>query len=317
MSSKPSLLPPCGEGFPLTNSGFRNPPPEAGSPSEPHPRPAPLDGRGDPSDPQRMALRYDMFGASHKGHVRTRNEDSWWTDPTTGLAVVADGMGGHPAGADASAVAVRAFVDAIRADTIGSSPDGGETMALGVIAAHEGIRTAVGVEPKHEGMGTTLTAARLSPSGRMTFAHVGDSRLYRLRDGELHALTRDHTWVAEAVETGQIPPSAAATHPMAHVLTQAVGIDAAPEPDVGEYDVREGDLLLLCSDGLTGPVAEDDIRGLLNEALGDDSLDEAPARLIAAALTRGGPDNITAVVVHAVGSSNGDSPTPARPDAAG
>ncbi|MBT8403807.1 MAG: protein phosphatase 2C domain-containing protein [Gemmatimonadetes bacterium] len=264
-----------------------------------------------------MAFRYDMFGASHKGHVRTRNEDSWWTDPTAGLAVVADGMGGHPAGADASAVAVRAFVDAVGSDTVASGPDRGGTMAQGVIAAHQGIRSAVDVEPTHEGMGTTLTAARLCPSGRMMFAHVGDSRLYRLRSGELRAITRDHTWVAEAVETGQIAPSAAATHPMSHVLTQAVGIDAAPEPDVGEDDVRDGDLLLLCSDGLTGPVADDEIRSVLCEALGDDSLDEAPARLIAAALTRGGPDNITAVVIRAVGSSNGASTSTDHPDPVG
>jgi protein phosphatase len=247
-----------------------------------------------------MLFRFDMYGASHKGHVRARNEDAFWTDPATGLAVVADGMGGHPAGADASAVAVRAFVDAVAPNVEESRTPTGDAMANGVAAAHEGIREAVCVEPSREGMGTTLTAAMLAPRGAMTVAHVGDSRLYRLRGKELRALTRDHTWIAEAVEAGHIPASAASSHPMSHVLTQAVGVDYPPEPDVDEHEVEDGDVLLLCSDGLTGPVDDRAIQTILQTAAGEDRFDEAPAQLIAAALTRGGPDNITAVVVRVV-----------------
>lgn len=256
-----------------------------------------------------------MHAASHRGRVRPRNEDAWWLDPDGRFAVVADGMGGHPAGADASALAVEAFaralIDARSPDSVeGSERTRGEAMARSVDAAHAGIRAAVEVEPEREGMGTTLTAVWFGPRGDLILAHVGDSRAYRLRDGTLEPLTRDHTWVAEAVETGRIPASAAERHPMAHVLTQAVGVDFPPLPDVDRFDVRSGDVILLCSDGLTGPVADARIREILADAVAGGRVAEAPDRLVDAALEGGGPDNVTAVVVQVRGSANGDGPLP-------
>lgn len=255
-----------------------------------------------------------MHAASHRGHVRSRNEDAWWFDPRVGVAVVADGMGGHPAGADASALAVEAFARALTGGTPSDAPESrparGAAMARSVDAAHAGIRAAVESQPAWEGMGTTLTAVWFGPDDDLYLAHVGDSRAYRLRDGRLEALTRDHTWVAEAVATGRIPASAAERHPMSHVLTQAVGVDMPPLPDVDRFDVRPGDVFLLCSDGLTGPVPEERIWEILSQALSVDRLAEAPDDLIDAALGGGGPDNITAVVVRARGTSNGDGVPP-------
>ncbi len=246
-----------------------------------------------------MAFEFDMYGLSHTGHVRTRNEDTLLLDPDAGLAVIADGMGGHPGGADASALAVRLFVDEfLREDVIHSSLAWGETMARSVAAAHAGVRKAVQADPALEGMGTTLTAAALTPDGRLIVAHVGDSRGYRLRAGNLTRLTRDHTWVAEAIEQGILSTRAAADHPMAHVITQAVGIEYAPAPDIEAHALEAGDLLLLCSDGLTGPVPDDAIRATLLSALAHGRLDDAPRRLIAAALANGGPDNVTVAVVQ-------------------
>lgn len=245
-----------------------------------------------------------MYAASHRGRVRPRNEDAWCLDPDGRFCVVADGMGGHPAGADASALAVEAFARSLRGaptanGSVASPRARGEAMARCVEAAHSGIRAAVEAEPDREGMGTTLTALWFGGEGDLILAHVGDSRAYRLRDRRLEPLTRDHTWVAEAVETGRIAPGAAARHPMAHVLTQAVGVDMPPLPDVERWDVRRGDVFLLCSDGLTGPVSDDRIRTILVRAAARGDLASAPEHLVDAALEGGGPDNVTAVVVVA------------------
>lgn len=247
-----------------------------------------------------------MWASSHRGRVRARNEDAWWLDPALRLAMVADGMGGHPAGADASALAVRAFSGALTRDGEGSSNgDRGEAMARSVEAAHGDIRAAVEAEPAHEGMGTTLTAAALGPGDELFVAHVGDSRAYLFRDGVLVALTRDHTWVREAVEMGRIPAGAADNHPMSHVLTQAVGIEFAPRPDVERVQLRADDVVLLCSDGLTGPVPDAEIRRILDDAAASATLDAAPERLVEAALDAGGPDNVTVVVLLATDAASG------------
>jgi protein phosphatase len=253
-----------------------------------------------------MIPRLDMHAASHIGLVRQRNEDSWWFDTHSGIAVVADGMGGHPAGADASALAVSAF-----ADTFGSGPREwsseqlGETMAEGIERAHDRIRQAADDDESLEGMGTTLTALAFGPDGGLVVGHVGDSRAYRYRDDVLELLTHDQTWVADAIASGRLSPRAASAHPLSHVLTQAVGVDLSPTPDVTRHEARNGDVYLLCSDGLTGPVSDELIHQVLADTVPDGRLDEAAPRLIEAALAAGGPDNITAVLVRFLGVARG------------
>ncbi len=253
-----------------------------------------------------MNFRLDMHASTHKGLVRQRNEDSWWFDPQSGLAVVADGMGGHPAGADASALAVGALADTFASDTRERSAEAlSETMAEGVERAHRCIRRAVLDDESLDGMGTTLTALAFGSGGCMVVGHVGDSRAYRFRDEVLELLTDDHTWVADAIASGHLSPGAAASHPLSHVLSQAVGVDLTPTPDVTRHDARNGDVLLLCSDGLTGPVSDAMIRDILAEAVPTGRIDEIPPRLIDAALAAGGPDNITAVLVRVIGLADG------------
>lgn len=245
-----------------------------------------------------------MHAATHTGLVRRRNEDSWWFDTTSGIAVVADGMGGHPAGADASALAVAAFADTFGAGIHeGSAEELGETMAEAVGRAHESIRDAVDDDESLDGMGTTLTALAFGSTGGLVVGHVGDSRAYRFRGDALDRLTEDHTWVADAIASGQLSPDVVTSHPLSHVLSQAVGVDLSPTPDVTRYEVESGDVYLLCSDGLTGPVPDHLIRQILAEAIPNGRIEGAPPRLIEAALAAGGPDNITAVLVRVLAAS--------------
>jgi protein phosphatase len=245
-----------------------------------------------------------MHAATHKGLVRQRNEDSWWFDPTSGIAVVADGMGGHPAGADASALAVGAFADTFGAGNQEESVDRlGETMAEAVERAHQSIRDAVDDDESLDGMGTTLTALAFGSEGRLVVGHVGDSRAYRFRGDALELLTEDHTWVADAIAAGQLSPAVATSHPFSHVLSQAVGGDLSPTPDVTHHETQSGDVYLLCSDGLTGPVGDDLIRQILADTAPSGRIEDAPPQLIEAALAAGGPDNITAVLVRVLAVS--------------
>ena len=251
-----------------------------------------------------MNVRLDMHAATHKGLVRQRNEDSWWFDTTSGIAVVADGMGGHPAGADASALAVGAFADAFGDGGHEESfEELGETMAEAVGQAHESIRDAVDDDESLDGMGTTLTALAFGSEGGLVVGHVGDSRAYRFRSDALEQLTEDHTWVADAIASGQLSPDVATSHPLSHVLSQAVGVDLPPTPDVTQHEVQSGDVYLLCSDGLTGPVSDDLIRQILSDTVPNGRLEDAPPRLIEAALAAGGPDNITTVLVRVLAAS--------------
>lgn len=217
-------------------------------------------------------------------------------------------MGGHPAGADASALAVGALADTFGADAPeGSAEALSETMAEGVERAHRRIRDAVLDDESLEGMGTTLTALAFGSDDGMVVGHVGDSRAYRFRDGALELLTDDHTWVADAIAAGHLSPRAAESHPMSHVLSQAVGVDLSPTPDVTRHELRNGDVLLLCSDGLTGPVPDERIRDILAEAVPTGRLEEVAPRLIEAALAGGGPDNVTAVLIRVIGVAEGES----------
>lgn len=234
-------------------------------------------------------MRYIWSAASHQGMVRQNNEDALYPDssgesdgPVT--LMVADGMGGHVAGEVASRLAVNA------AASIDVEP------ADRVAAGNRAIREEVAREPGLEGMGTTLTLVTLTPEGTATFAHVGDSRGYLLRDGELRQVTQDHTVAAEYVALGRIDAAEAAAHPQRHMLTRTLGLTRFVNIDETDVQLEPGDRMLLCSDGLTEMVPDSRI----SEALADATPDEAAWKLIEMANAAGGVDNISVIVVDAL-----------------
>ncbi len=235
-------------------------------------------------------LRFSSAGRSHPGLVRSNNEDSGFAGPY--LQLVADGVGGAAAGEIASATA--AYVTSALA--MGTpQPDLLELLDRAVRISHEQIRAGTALDPARTGMGTTLTAL-LTDGRHVALAHVGDSRAYLLRDGELTQLTRDQTLVQTLVDEGLITRDEARRHPYKNVVLQAVDGDRPATPDLGLVDVRPGDRLLVCSDGLSDLVDDEQIRA----CLADGEVAEAVDRLVEAALAAGGRDNVTCVVSDVV-----------------
>jgi protein phosphatase len=233
-----------------------------------------------------VALRIvEQAGRTDVGRQRTANEDSLVVRPP--LFAVADGMGGAKAGEVASAVAVEAVEHARE------SGEPAEAQLADIVrAANRRIYDLAVADESRRGMGTTLTLAKVH-GDEVSLAHVGDSRAYRMRDGELAQLTRDHSLVAELERSGQITAEAAEHHPQRSIITRALG----PEPDV-EVDTytlagREGDVFLICSDGLTSMISDDEVTSILRSAA---SLDDAAEALVRAANQSGGKDNITVIL---------------------
>ena len=243
-----------------------------------------------------MTLRIaEQVGRTDVGRQRDVNEDALVLEPP--FFAVADGMGGAKAGEVASSMAADAFA--------GESDSGepAEAQLTRILReANRRIYERAATDDSHRGMGTTVTAAKVT-GDEISLGHVGDSRAYRLRDGELEQLTRDHSLVAELERSGQITPEAAEHHPQRSIITRALG----PEPDVqvDTYTLagRADDLFLLCSDGLTSMVSNDELGSILRSAA---TLDEAADSLVRAANQSGGKDNIT-VVLFRLG--NGDAVT--------
>lgn len=226
---------------------------------------------------------------THVGLVRRQNEDSAWFDEARGVYAVADGMGGHMAGEVASAMAIEAVKNMACSD----AAPGISAMRDMVFAGHEAIYTHALRNPQCSGMGTTLSA--LWHSGSYAYiAHVGDSRIYRLRSGVLEQITQDHSLVEELVRARIITKEEARTHPRRNIITRALGTRGENMPDMLAADVQKGDIWLLCSDGLTGMVEDDVICCTLREY----PLEEAADRLIDLALKAGGKDNVTLVLYH-------------------
>ncbi|HUG40261.1 MAG TPA: PP2C family serine/threonine-protein phosphatase [Longimicrobiales bacterium] len=238
-------------------------------------------------------MNFTFAGLTNQGRVRERNEDALLQRPERGLFAVADGMGGHAAGDVASRVAV----DVLDEHTLAAGRDPGRAdLASAIGAAHRAILRAARAEPQLHGMGTTLTALRIGSDGSCTIAHVGDSRAYRLREGSFEQLTRDQTWVQEQVEAGALTPAQARRHPFAAVITCALGIeDVRLDIQLLEPPCAAGDLFLLCSDGLTARLEDEDLADLL---AGREDLEEAARTLVDAANAAGGPDNITVLLVR-------------------
>jgi PPM family protein phosphatase len=231
----------------------------------------------------------DHYEKTDTGRQRRANEDSLFA--RSPLFAVADGMGGAQAGEVASRTAVAAFEAAI--DTDGDRPVE-RVLAERVQAANAEIYDLSRSRPELAGMGTTLTALYVGEDD-VTFAHVGDSRAYVLRDAEMVKLTKDHSLVDELVEQGELTPEEAEHHPQRSVITRALGPEPIVDVDTGTFGARAGDVYLLCSDGLTTMVAAAHVKAILceHERLGD-----AARALIAAANAAGGRDNITVVLVR-------------------
>jgi protein phosphatase len=227
------------------------------------------------------------------GLRRTANEDCFAHAGSAGLYLVADGMGGHTAGQVASKLATEGTVQAYRRV---ASADASLTEKLRycVAAANREVFDTAQKKPELQGMGTTLVAL-LAGRGRIALAHVGDSRAYLIRGGRVRRLTDDHSLVAELVRRREITEVAARGHPHRHVLTRALGVRRSVEADLAELTPAVGDVVVLCSDGLTGHVQDAEIAKAVSH---NDDLDAVCEGLVDLANARGGEDNITVALVR-------------------
>lgn len=241
-------------------------------------------------------MRLCAGGRSDVGLRRRTNEDRFGEDAGVGLYLVADGMGGHTAGQVASALAIDTTLDAVRAGTVGEGSLS-ERLRRAVAVANSRIFSAAQARPEYTGMGTTLVAL-LVEGARAAIAHVGDSRAYRVREGRIRQLTDDHSVVGELQRRGAISADAAREHPHRHVLTRAVGVRPEIEPDLSEVGLEPGDVFVLCSDGLTHHVRDEEIA---REVAAPGEPSEACRRLVELANVRGGEDNVTVLVVRCDG----------------
>ncbi len=234
-------------------------------------------------------MRISGSGAeSNVGRKRRHNEDSFVHAPP--MFAVADGMGGAQAGEVASSLAAAALVE----ESIDPRATGEEAIVELVRVANRRVHQRAIDDSAAAGMGTTMTVAVFHPDGTVVIGHVGDSRAYRLRDGELEQLTNDHSLVAELVRRGELTPAEAEVHPQRSVITRALGTDFDVDVDAFTVQSRDGDVFLLCSDGLTTMVDAETIADIVQR--GKDTLEAAAHALIRAANDRGGDDNITAVL---------------------
>jgi len=245
-----------------------------------------------------------MAGISDPGMMRECNEDALILKPETGLAVLADGMGGHLAGEVASAMAVdiisRHIAQALDAPptTNASSADlslEASVLVEAVRQANAAIYEASHSKPEYNGMGTTVVVT-LFHDNKVCVAHVGDSRLYRYRSEHLEQLTEDHSMVQELLRRGLISPEEARTSANKNLVTRALGVDPSVQVDVAEQMVQKEDLYLLCSDGLSDVLEDSDVELLLRTFGGN--LEDAGRQIVTEVNSKGGPDNVSVVLVR-------------------
>ena len=238
---------------------------------------------------------------SDVGCQRDNNEDAYayWEPASEAdyerkgrLAIVADGMGGHEGGQEASSLAVEA-IQQIYGQASGKDPQ--VQLAHAFREAHERIHQSAAKNPQLRGMGTTATALVLV-AHNLYYSHVGDSRLYLVREGKVERLTQDHSYVSRLVQNGVITSEEAETHPQRHILTAALGAGTEFSPDIPQQPiaVQAGDVLVLCTDGLWGQVSEEEV----GRAVKEKDPEQACRELVDLAKKRGGPDNITVQVLR-------------------
>ena len=251
-----------------------------------------------------MKITYQ--GTTDVGKKRKGNEDSLFINAEQNLFVVADGMGGHAAGEVASKVAVDAineFVVLTSGDEEITWPFGldenisydGNRLKTAIRFANRKVLEATREKSEYEGMATTV-AAVLVDGTSANLGHVGDSRVYLVRNGKIDQLTSDHSWVNEQIQSGVISSDQARSHPLRNVVTRALGGKPDLQVDMQVHKIEPGDLLLLCSDGLTTMIPDEDIARVVGEAAGD--VEKGARALVAAANARGGEDNITVLLLR-------------------
>jgi protein phosphatase len=251
------------------------------------------------SETPALSLRFAL--KSHPGKVRPLNEDAVGADPNIGLFVLADGLGGYNAGEVASTMAVCSLLACLGAELEHAhlSEDGNfdpsRALREALVARNDEIFRAAMHSSMYEGMATTAVVAWFL-GGRLWVAHAGDSRLYRFRDGALEQITRDHSFSQELLDAGMISEAEARVLPAKNLVTRAVGASPALEPEVHDYALEAGDIILLCSDGLTEMVSHDDIGALV---AGDEhNIAQAARRLVDNAIEAGGRDNCSVILVR-------------------
>jgi protein phosphatase len=243
------------------------------------------------------------------GIVRSGNEDNYMMLAEQGIFIVADGMGGHAAGEVASEMAVRITSQNIGSLRGSSDEEAGERIRESIRAANDAIFERTLAEHDKRGMGTTVTVLVLLPD-RYLIGQVGDSRAYLFRNGEVHQLTKDHSYVQEQVDAGLLTPDQARVHPYSNVITRCVGAGMDVVPDIYFGSLEKGDVLLLASDGLTGMLEDEQITRILASDGGPEAWVD---RMVSEANRRGGLDNITAIVIRidSVDSDTGEHSIPA------
>lgn len=249
-----------------------------------------------------LSFALHAVALSDSGRVRSHNEDTVLVDPRLGFVVLADGMGGYNAGEVASQLAAaviskeieRAFSAlAPHEKVLGGTVHAKFAMEEAVARANSAIFEAAQSKPQYNGMGTTVVGVVFYDNS-VTVVHVGDSRLYRMRNGVLEQMTRDHSLLQDQLDSGIISPEEARRSANRNLVTKALGVEPAVEPGVGDSDARPGDIYLLCSDGLNDMLEDDEIALELSKG----SLEDMAKRLIQAANEKGGKDNVSVILVQ-------------------
>lgn len=239
-------------------------------------------------------MKFNFTGLSDPGMVRRSNQDSFFLDPEGNFFLVADGMGGHAGGEEASRLATEVIQKHLR-ERWRSWADSETLLTEAVQKANEAIIQDQETYPERADMGTTLVVV-LFHNNKYWLTHIGDSRIYRLREESLEQLTEDDTWVARALKLGELTPEEARSHPWRHILSKCLGRKDLAPVVVQSIDIQPGDRLLLCSDGLT---EELDAASILSYLKPPAPCAESAELLVNAAKEHGGRDNITVVIVEA------------------
>jgi PPM family protein phosphatase len=241
-----------------------------------------------------MLYKTETFGATDVGLVRQNNEDFWFQLPELNFYVLADGMGGHQAGEVASHEAVMQLCNLFKANSFSSlSLQKAREMLSGAIrSVNDSIFRLSHESLELKGMGTTLCCLFLHPKG-LIYGHVGDSRIYRLRKGKLEQLTHDHSLVRELIDLGKLSEEQAEEFQYKNIITKAIGTEPRVEPTVQSDSILKGDILMMCSDGLTDLLTDEEIQHIISLQ----PIEQVADILVKTAVVKGGYDNVTTVIV--------------------